>query len=182
LPRLRAENQLVALVSREASFLMNNLLFLGVTFAIFWGPIYPLVAEALADQKVSVGPPYFKQVAGPLLGALLLLMGIGPLMPWRRATRDNLLHSFLVPVVGSLVGLATLVAFGIRDPFAVLGFGLCLFVLGTILQEFVRGTLARRHATGENYLAAFSSLIRRNNRRYGGYLVHLAILLIGAGA
>src|SRR5207237_4921663 len=81
-----------------------------------------------------------------------------------------------------LVGLATLVAFGIRDPFAVLGFGLCLFVLGTILQEFVRGTLARRHATGENYLAAFSSLIRRNKRRYGGYVVHLAILLIGAGA
>src|SRR5438874_1652948 len=101
LPKLRAENQLDAFLSREASFLINNLLFLGITFAIFWGTIYPLVAEALADQKVSVGPPYFKEVAGPLLGALLLLMGIGPLMPWRRAARDNLLHSFLAPVVGT---------------------------------------------------------------------------------
>jgi cytochrome c-type biogenesis protein CcmF len=182
LPRLQSENQLDALLSREASFLLNNLLFLGVAFAIFWGTIYPLVAEAIADQKVSVGPPYFKQVAGPLLGATLVLMGIGPLMPWRRASREHLLHNFLMPVTGSVVGLATLFVFGIRDPFAVLGFGICLFVLGTILQEFVRGMLARHRATGEHYLAALVSLIRRNNRRYGGYLVHLAILMIGVGA
>src|SRR5207253_5243734 len=98
LPSLRAENQLDGLLAREASFLMNNLLFLGVAFAIFWGTTYPLVAEAIADQKVSVGPPYFKQVAGPLLGAMLLLMGIGPLMPWRRASREHLLNNFLIPV------------------------------------------------------------------------------------
>src|SRR5215207_8729274 len=97
LPQLRAENRLDALLSREASFLLNNLLFLGITFAIFWGTIYPLVAEAAADQKVSVGPPYFKQVVGPLLGALLLLMGIGPLMPWRRTSREHLLNNFLIP-------------------------------------------------------------------------------------
>jgi len=182
LPKLRSDNQLDGLLSREASFLMNNLLFLGIAFAIFWGTIYPLVAEAVADQKVSVGPPYFKQVAGPLLGALLLLMGIGPLMPWRRASREHLLHNFLIPVAGTAIGLAALVAFGIRDQFALLGFGLCLFVLGTILQEFARGMLARHRATGENYASALVSLIRRNNRRYGGYIVHLAILLIGAGA
>src|SRR5215471_16338241 len=99
LPQLRSNNQIDSLLSRESSFMINNLLFLGIAFAIFWATIYPLVAEALADQKVSVGPPYFKQVAGPLFGALLLLMGIGPLLPWRRASRDNLLHSFLVPVV-----------------------------------------------------------------------------------
>src|SRR5205823_4566772 len=120
LPRLKAENQLDALLSREASFLINNLLFLGIAFAIFWGTIYPLVAEAVADQKVSVGPPYFKQVAGPLLGALLLLMGIGPLMPWRRASREHLLHNFLMPVAGTVAGLAILLVFGIRDPFALL--------------------------------------------------------------
>ncbi len=182
LPKLRSDNQLDSLLSREASFLMNNLLFLGITFAIFWGTIYPLVAEALADQKVSVGPPFFKQVVGPLLGALLLLMGIGPLMPWRRASRENLQNNFLVPASGVLIGLAMLFLLGIRDRFALIGFGLCLFVFGTVVQEFTRGTLARRSATGEHYVAALGNLVRRNNRRYGGYVVHLAILLIGAGA
>jgi len=182
LPKLRSENQLDALLSREASFLMNNLLFLGITFAIFWGTIYPLVAEALADQKVSVGPPFFKQVVGPLLGALLLLMGIGPLMPWRRASRENLQNNFLVPASGVLIGLAMLFVLGVRDRFALIGFGLCLFVLGTVTQEFTRGTLARHSATGENFVSALGNLVRRNNRRYGGYVVHLAILLIGAGA
>src|SRR5205807_870805 len=86
----------------------NVVLFLGIAFAIFWGTIYPLVAEALADQKVSVGPPYFKQVAGPLLGAMILLMGIGPLMPWRRASRDHLVHNFLLPVASTVIGLAIL--------------------------------------------------------------------------
>jgi cytochrome c-type biogenesis protein CcmF len=181
LPSLRSDNQLDSLLSRESSFLVNNLLFLGIVFAIFWGTIYPLVAEALADQKVSVGPPYFKQVVGPLLGATLLLMGIGPLMPWRRASREHLLNNFMMPVIGTVVGLAVLIVVGIRDPFAVLGFGLCLFVLGTIIQEFARGATARHRATGENYAAALGNLIRRNNRRYGGYIVHLAMLLIGAG-
>jgi cytochrome c-type biogenesis protein CcmF len=181
LPGMRAENQLDALLSREASFLMNNLLFIGVVFAIFWGTIYPLVAEAVANLKVSVGPPYFKQVAGPLLGGLILLMGIGPLMPWRRASVDHLLNNFQVPVGGAVVGLGVLLIVGVRDPFALLGFGLCLFVLGTIVQEFVRGTLARHRATGQNIVLALGSLIRRNNRRYGGYVVHLAMLLIGAG-
>ncbi len=182
LPQLRADNQLDALLSREASFLLNNLLLLGITFAIFWGTIYPLVAEAIADQKVSVGPPFFKQVVGPLFGGLLLLMGIGPLMPWRRASRENLQHNFLIPASGAVLGLALFFVFGIRDRFALIGFGLCLFVLGTVVQEFARGALARHTATGEHILAALGGLIRRNNRRYGGYVVHLGILLIGAGA
>jgi cytochrome c-type biogenesis protein CcmF len=181
LPGMRADNHLDGLVSREASFLLNNLLFLGIVFAIFWGTIYPLVAEAVADQKVSVGPPYFKQVVGPLLGMLLLLMGIGPLLPWRRASRENLLSNFVVPVGGTFVGVVSLLATGVHDPFALVGFGLSVFVLGTILQEFLRGTLARHRATGENYALALVSLVRRNNRRYGGYIVHLAIVLIGAG-
>src|SRR6266853_475030 len=109
-------------------------------------------------------------------------MGIGPLMPWRRASPEHLRANFLTPVAGTVLGLVILLMLGVRDPFAGIGFGLCLFVLGTILQEFVRGALARHRATGENYVAALGSLIRRNNRRYGGYIVHLAILLIGAGA
>jgi cytochrome c-type biogenesis protein CcmF len=182
LPRLRADNHLDALLSREASFLINNLLFLGIAFAIFWGTIYPLVAELVADQKVSVGPPYFKQVAGPLFGGMMLLMGIGPLMPWRRASRDHLRDIFLLPVAAASVGLGVLFAFGVRDTLALIGFGLCLFVLGTIVQEFVRGASARHRATGQGYLAALGTLVRRNNRRYGGYVVHLGIVLIGAGA
>src|SRR5438105_5720095 len=182
LPKLKSENQLDSFLSRESSFLLNNLLFLGIVFAIFWGTIYPLVAEALVDQRVSVGPPYFKQVAGPLLGGVLLLMGIGPLMPWRRASGEHLRRNFLIPIAGTVAGLAIGLVLGVRDPFAVIGFGLCMFVLGTILQEFARGVLARHRATGENYLAALGNLVRRNNRRYGGYIVHLAILLIGAGA
>ena len=182
LPRLGSDNQLDALLSRESSFLLNNLLFLGITFAIFWGTIYPLVAEAVADTKVSVGPPYFEQVAGPLLGGMLLLMGIGPLMPWRRASRDNLRQSFLVPVLVASGGDVLLFAVGIRQGYALLGFGLCLFVLGTVAQEFVRGAVARHRATGERHTVALGRLVRRNNRRYGGYIVHLGILLIGAGA
>jgi cytochrome c-type biogenesis protein CcmF len=181
LPRLRSENSIDALLSRESSFLLNNLLFLGIAFAIFWGVIYPLVAEAVADAKVSVGPPYYEQVVGPLLGGMLLLMGIAPLMPWRRASPDHLRHNFLLPILCVIVGDLVLAVIGIRAPYALLGFGLCLFVLGTIGQEFVRGALARHRATGENYLTAFRTLIQRNNRRYGGYIVHVGILLIGAG-
>ena len=107
----------------------------------------------MADQKVSVGPPYFKQVAGPLLGALLLLMGIGPLLPWRRASREHLLHNFVVPVRGRARWLAGAVGRWRPRSVCVAGFCLCLFVLGTILQEFVRGALARHRATGENYVA-----------------------------
>jgi cytochrome c-type biogenesis protein CcmF len=178
---LRSDNQLDGLLSREASFLLNNLLFLGITFAIFWGTIYPLVAEALADQKVSVGPPYFKQVAGPLFGALLLLMGIGPLLPWRRGSREQLLNTFRAPILTTGVCLGVLLLLGVRDPFALFGFGLCAFVLSTIAQEFGRGMVARHRATGEPFGLALVNLVRRNNRRYGGYVVHLAMLLIGAG-
>jgi cytochrome c-type biogenesis protein CcmF len=181
LPALRAEGHLDSLLSRESSFLVNNLLFVGIVFAIFWGTIYPLVAEATTGTKVSVGPPYFEQVAGPLLGGMLLLMGIAPLLPWRRASRENLVHSFGFPIAATLAGSALLFGVGSRNVFAVLGFGLCLFVLATVVQEFVRGALARHAATGEAYPLALAQLVRRNNRRYGGYIVHLAIILIGAG-
>ena len=155
LPKLRADNQIDSLLSREATFLINNLLFISITFTVFWGTIYPLVAEALTNQKISVGPPYFQQVAGPLFGALMLLMGIGPLMPWRRASIETLRHNFLLPVSATVVGVVVLFIVGVRDPFAIIGFALCLFVLGTVLQEFTRGMLARHAATGEGFVAAF---------------------------
>jgi len=181
LPGLRSDNRLDSLLSREASFLLNNLLFLGIAFAIFWGTIYPLVAEAFTGARISVGPPYFQQVAGPLLGGILLLMGIAPLMPWRRASREHLARSFLAPVVATLGGAAVLALVGVRNVYAIIGFALCLFVLATIAQEFVRGAAARHRATGEAHFVALGRLVQRNNRRYGGYIVHLGIILIGAG-
>jgi cytochrome c-type biogenesis protein CcmF len=181
LPRLRSDNELDSLLSRESSFLLNNLLFLGVAFAVFWGTIYPLVAEAFGGAKITVGPPYFQQVAGPLLGGTILLMGIAPLLPWRRASRENLARNFTWPVAGTLVALLALFVVGVRNPYALVGFGLCGFVLATILQEFGRGAAARHQATGEAYPLALVHLVRRNNRRYGGYIVHLGIILIGAG-
>src|ERR671932_76132 len=122
LPQLRSENQIDSLLSRESSFLINNLLFLGIAFAIFWGVIYPLVAEAVADAKVSVGPPYYEQVVGPLLGGMLVMMGIAPLMPWRRASPDHLRHNFLWPVVCVVVGDGVLALIGVRAPYALIGF------------------------------------------------------------
>ncbi len=112
---------------------------------------------------------------------MILLMGIGPLMPWRRTSREHLVHNFLLPVAATLGGAVILLVIGVRNVYAVLGFSLCLFVLATIAQEFVRGALARHRATGEGYPLALAHLVRRNNRRYGGYIVHLGIILIGAG-
>ena len=176
MPRLRSEHELDSLLSREASFLLNNLLFLALVFAIFWGTIFPLVSELVQGIKVTVGPPYFNQVAGPLLLVLIILMGIAPLIPWRRSTPDRLWRAFQVPLGLAGLGTVVLAAFGIRQPYALAGFFACLFVIGTIGVEFYRGILARRSATGESPLAALGSLIRRNNRRYGGYVVHLGIV------
>ncbi len=112
---------------------------------------------------------------------MLLLMGIAPLLPWRRASRDHLVHNFLVPVAATLAGALVMLVIGVRNIYAVVGLSLCLFVLATIVQEFVRGALARHRATGDAYPLALAHLVRRNNRRYGGYIVHLGIILIGAG-
>src|SRR5919198_2204793 len=112
LPRMQSDNQLDSLLSREASFMVNNLLFIGIAFAIFWGTVYPLVAELATGAKVSVGAPYFQQVAGPLLGGMLLLMGIAPLMPWRRASRENLTRNFTYPIAAALGGAVVLIVLG----------------------------------------------------------------------
>src|SRR5205807_10152287 len=116
-PAMLVEGHLDSLMSRESSFLVNNLLFVGIVFAIFWGTIYPLVAEATTGTKVSVGPPYFEQVAGPLLGAMLLLMGIAPLLPWRRASREKLAQNFGWPIGATLTGSALLLGPGSRHVF-----------------------------------------------------------------
>jgi cytochrome c-type biogenesis protein CcmF len=181
LPRLRSESHLDSLLSREASFLLNNLLFLGLVFAIFWGTIFPLVSEAVQGVKITVGPPFFNQVAGPIMIGLLALMGVGPLMPWRKGNGASLLRLFGPPVLfGLAVALAVGILKGFDQPKALASFAACGFVAATILLEVVRGTIARHQATGEAYPAALGNLISRNNRRYGGYVVHLGIVMIAA--
>jgi cytochrome c-type biogenesis protein CcmF len=177
MPDLRGEHEFESALSREASFLLNNLMLLGIVFATFWGSIFPLVTEALQGAKLTVGPPYFDKVDGPLFLALIALMGIGPLMPWRKASAKTLRRNFTIPLVVAAIATIVLVAGGVRLVPADLALFLCTFVLATIGQEFVWGTRVRVRS-GQNVAAALVNLVRSNRRRYGGYIVHIGIVLI----
>ncbi len=180
LPLLTAETRLESMVSREASFLFNNLLLVGIAFSVLWGTLFPILSEAVQGTKVTVGPPFFNQVNVPLGLALLALTGIGPLIAWRRASLPNLQRQFAIPaVVGVFGGLALLVA-GMRQPLAILAFSLGAFVMATVAQEYFRGITARHRQYGEGHALAAARLIGRNRRRYGGYVVHAGIVLLFA--
>jgi cytochrome c-type biogenesis protein CcmF len=181
MPLLQSENTIDSPLSREGAFLLNNVLFLGLVFATFWGTILPLLSDALRGQTMTVGPPFFNQVDGPIALALLLLMGVGPLLPWRRADRARLWQTLVGPLAVALAASVVLAIIGVRDPLALIGLGACAFVVATTAAEFWGGLQARRRHSGEGLLLAARRLVRRNNRRYGGYIVHLAIVLIGLG-
>lgn len=178
---LKSENELDSLVSRESTFLFNNLLLVGATLAIFVGTIFPLVSEAVRGVKVSVSAPFFNQVVGPIFLAIILLTGICPLIGWRRASTNNLMRNFLYPLVAALIIGVGLFVSGIREWYALVIFPLCGFVLSTILLEWFRGVRARHRMRAENYLKALLGLVWGNKPRYGGYIVHIAILLIAVG-
>jgi cytochrome c-type biogenesis protein CcmF len=181
LPKLQTEGRFDSMLSREGSFLVNNLLIIGITAATFWGSIAPLVSEAVRGAKISVGPPYYKQVNGPLLLALLVLMGIGPMLAWRRSAPGAFWRNIRWSVaLGALVGVG-LFALGVREPLATFSFASIAFVFGTIWVEFWRGTRVRSRNTGEAPPVALLRLVGRNRRRYGGYIVHLAVLLMAVG-
>jgi cytochrome c-type biogenesis protein CcmF len=181
LPMLRSEGRLDSFVSRESSFLFNNLLLVGIAFAVFWGTIFPVISEAVRNVKITVGPPFFNAVNLPLAMALLALTGICPLIAWRRASAHHLLRVFLYPAAGALVVFLGLLIAGIRDLAPLVSFSLCAFVLGTVLYEFLRGSRARQKSTGERFGVALASLVNKNRRRYGGYTVHVGVLLIFVG-
>jgi cytochrome c-type biogenesis protein CcmF len=181
LPQLRSENELDSFLSRESSFLLNNLILLGAAFATFWGTIFPLISEAVRGVKIAVGPPFFNQVNGPIFIMLILLMGICPLIGWRRASRGNLVRNFLYPLIIGAVSAILLFWLGLRQGFALLGFSLSIFVLATILLELFRGSVARHRTAKENYLVALANLIRLNKPRYGGYIIHIGIILMVIG-
>jgi cytochrome c-type biogenesis protein CcmF len=173
---LQAEVQLESVLSREAAFLFNNLLLVGIAFSVLWGTLFPILSELVRGSKITVGPPFFNRVNIPLGLLLLGLTGIGPLIAWRKASAANLKRQFIAPVASGLVTLAVLLALGIRDFYAATALALAGFVAGTIGQEFYRGVRARRRMHGESTLLAFGRLIARNRRRYGGYIVHAGIL------
>ena len=178
LPLLEADAKLESVISREASFLFNNLIFLVIAFAVLWGTLFPILSEALTGTKITVSPPFFNRVNIPLGLLLLALTGIGPLIAWRRASTSNLQRQFAVPVMtGVFVFLVLLVA-GMRDLGALMAIGLGSFVLATVVQEFARGTGARHRQYGEPHVLAFGRLVARNRRRYGGYIVHVGMVLL----
>lgn len=181
-PELGSDNELDSLVSRESSFLLNNFIFMGLAIAVWWGTHFPLFSEALMGEKIVVGPPFFEQTTGPLWAVIVLLMGVAPLIPWRRASLPKLGDTLLWPIVCGVVVMVVLYTLvGIKLLGALLGFGLCAFTLGATLIEYWRGVSARRRSKGENYLLALWRLIGRNRRRYGGYLIHIGIILIAIG-
>jgi cytochrome c-type biogenesis protein CcmF len=183
---LRSEHRLDSLLSREAVFLLNNLVLVALTFVILWGTFFPLISEAITGKQASVGPPWFSRYVAPLALVLALLSGIGPLMAWRRVTPANLRRALLIPVAVAVAVLVVLLAAGgVADqPAALLMFCLAAFVLAVVGQEFARGVRTRRAMSDDPVPRALVSLVRRNRRRYGGYVVHagIAALFVGVAA
>ncbi len=178
---LKSRENLESMLSRESAFLAQNVLFLAVAFVTLWGTIYPVLAEASQGETVTVGAPFFNRVNGPLLLAIVFLVGVGPLLPWRRATARNLIQMLRDPFGAGLAAGLVLVILGLREPLAVLALAICAMVVTGIVREWVRGT-ASRHRKGEAYPLAFARLLAGNRPRYGGYIVHLAIVMLAIGA
>ena len=182
LPILRSQTRLESLISREATFLYNNLLLVALCLTILWGVLFPLVSEAVRGEAVNVGGPYYNFFLRSFGLPLLLLMGIGPLIAWRRASLRALGRTFLVPLgVALAVGLVLLVLGAGSSIPGLIAYTFSAFVLASIAFEFVRGTRARRALGASSWPAAFSSLVSRNRRRYGGYIVHAAVVLLAIG-
>jgi cytochrome c-type biogenesis protein CcmF len=179
--QLQPESQVESFLSREAMFLANNLLFIGAMFAILWGTMFPLISEGLLGQKISVGPPFFNRVNIPIGLGLLALMGVGPVIAWRRASPRNLRRNFTVPVVAGLLAGAVLWFYGVRHVQVLLTFIIGAFTMATVVVEFHKGTRARASIEGEGIARAFGSLIQKNRRRYGGYIVHAGLVIMFMG-
>jgi cytochrome c-type biogenesis protein CcmF len=185
---LKTENHLESLVSRESSFLFNNLLLLVSCFAVLWGTLFPVISEAVTGSKVTVGAPFFNRVNVPIGMFLLLLTGIGPLLAWRKSSLDALRRNFLIPTVITVVTVLVLIAMGMRPwqeevsgLYSLMGVALSVFVIATVASEFYRGGRVISSKQHTNVFAGMVQLTRRNTRRYGGYIVHLGVVIIVIG-
>jgi cytochrome c-type biogenesis protein CcmF len=180
LPKLRPEQEFDSVISREGSFLLNNFLLVGITAATLWGTLFPLISQAFGHLSETVGATFYNQVDGPIFVALLLAMGVGPLLAWRHIASHTLWRNLLPPVIVAAACALILPLAGVRDIAANIGFTVCAFTAGSILYELWRG-IRVRHSHGEPYPLALVILIQRYRRRYGGYIVHLGLILLAAG-
>ena len=184
---LRSEHKLESLLSRESSFLFNNLLFVVACFTVLWGTLFPVLSEWVQGNKVTVGPPFFNRVNIPVALLLLLLTAVGPLLAWRRTSMESLKRNFLWPAIGALAIGGLLVAFGMRPWndssyfYSLMTIMLSVLVGLTVISEFVRGGRVIARHTGQNLLASMGQLAHRNTRRYGGYIVHFGVIVIMIG-
>ncbi len=184
---LRSEHKLESLVSRESSFLFNNLLFLVACFTVLWGTLFPVLSEWVQGNKVTVGPPFFNRVNIPVAMLLLLLTALGPLLAWRRTSLESLKRNFFWPALGALVTGVLLVGFGMRPWkdasyfYSLMTIMLAVLVGFTVISEFVRGGRVIARHTGQNLVASIGQLAHRNTRRYGGYIVHFGVIVIMIG-
>jgi cytochrome c-type biogenesis protein CcmF len=178
---LKSESQLEAVVSRESSFLFNNLVLLASCFAVLWGTLFPVISEAVSGEKISLDREWFERLMIPIGLFLLFLTGVGPLFAWRRTSTESLQKNFMWPGIVSVVLVIALLAAGIHHPYALISFGFCLFVAITISIEFYRGSKALAAKNQWHFARATVELTHRNTRRYGGYLVHMGIVLMFIG-
>jgi len=178
---LRSETEMTSMLSREALFLLNNLLFMSILVVCFWGVIFPLISELFSGQKVTVGPPFYERATSPLFGALMLLMGVAPLSAWGHSTVKTLGRTLWKPAVAA-VAITVLLFFTYTQKIgALIGFFLVAFVILVTIYEYWRGAYARQRSQGENIFTAFWNLTGRNRRRYGGYIIHISMMLMAIG-
>ena len=184
---LQSEHKLEALVSRESSFLFNNLLFVMACFTVLWGTLFPILSEWVQGTKVTVGPPFFNNVAIPVALLLLLLTAVGPLLAWRKTSLESLKRNFLWPSLGALAVGVVMIIFGVRPwkevgyLFSLMAAILATLVSLTVVSEFVRGGRVIARHSGQNLLASMVHLWHRNTRRYGGYIVHFGVAVVVIG-
>ncbi len=178
---LKSETQMTSMLSREALFLLNNLLFMSILVVCFWGVIYPLISEIFTGAKVTVGPPFYQRATAPLFAALMFLMGVAPLSAWGHSTVKTLGRAMWKPIIGAIAITVLLFATYTRNIGALIGFFIIALVLLVTVYEYWRGAVARQRSQGENIFTALWNLTGRNRRRYGGYIIHISIMLMAVG-
>jgi cytochrome c-type biogenesis protein CcmF len=178
---LKSEASMESVLSRESSFLFNNLVLLASCFAILWGTLFPVISEKFTGEKISVDAPFFNRINVPIAMFLLLLTGIGPLIAWRKSSFDSLKRAFLWPAVAGVAVAVGLGAAGVRSFYALMSFALCAFVLVTVVIEFVKGAHAIATKDAKSFVSSVIELTHRNTRRYGGYLVHVGVVIMFIG-